>query len=90
MYCTSVNSCICTGGDADGVGVDCVLDAAVPNLLSDTILIVLSLNLSCTSKVITLNSTGNTSVVLETSRLASYIVIIAAVLSYLHSFLCLA
>ena len=60
------------GYGGDGVGDGGVGDAAVALLLPDAVLIVVSLDLSCTGKVITLDSSSYSCVVLKTPLLGSY------------------
>ena len=60
------------GYGGDGVGDGRIGNATVALLLPDAVLIVVSLDLSCTGKVITLDSSSYSCVVLKTALLGSY------------------
>ena len=64
--------CSDAGYGGDGVGDDGVGDAAVALLLPNAVLIVLSLDLCSPGKVVTLDSSSYSSVVLKTPLLGSY------------------
>ena len=72
-----------TGRGRDGEGDDVVLDAAESLLSSDTILVLMALDLSQPSVVIALQSSRQSGEVLEAALLDRHVVLIAAVLRHL-------